>query len=124
MKWRWMKGRLPWYCSNLELIGWDNGQGLLWEKWSLVLFVTTINTITLEAFDFSFQPSVDAKKLRELATCSFVNLAENVVFLGPPRTGKTHLSIVLGLKTFVRHRFDCFSYKSLCGQVFLKKSND
>lgn len=53
---------------------------------------------TLESFDFSFQPSIEAKVIRELASCVFIERAENVVFLGPPGTGKTHLSVALGLK--------------------------
>jgi DNA replication protein DnaC len=53
---------------------------------------------TLESFDFSFQPSVDRKKLQELATCRFLEHGDNLVFLGPPGTGKTHLAIALGLK--------------------------
>lgn len=53
---------------------------------------------TLESFDFSFQPSIDPKTIRELATCSFINRAENLVLLGPPGTGKSHLSVALGLK--------------------------
>jgi DNA replication protein DnaC len=53
---------------------------------------------TLESFDFSFQPSLDRKKLQELATCRFIEHGDNVVFLGPPGTGKTHLAIALGLK--------------------------
>jgi hypothetical protein len=53
---------------------------------------------TLESFDFSFQPSVDRQKLQELATGRFIEHGENVVFLGPPGTGKTHLAIGLGLK--------------------------
>src|SRR5918999_3761482 len=53
---------------------------------------------TLESFDFSFQPSVDRKKLQELAACRFIEHGDNVVFLGPPGTGKTHLAIALGLK--------------------------
>jgi DNA replication protein DnaC len=52
---------------------------------------------TLESFDFSFQPSVDRKKLQELATCRFLEHGDNLVFLGPPGTGKTHLAIALGL---------------------------
>jgi DNA replication protein DnaC len=53
---------------------------------------------TLESFDFSFQPSVDRKKVQELAACRFIEHGDNVVFLGPPGTGKTHLAIALGLK--------------------------
>jgi DNA replication protein DnaC len=51
---------------------------------------------TLEEFEFKFQPSIDAKLVRELATGRFIAGAENVLMLGPPGVGKTHLAIALG----------------------------
>jgi hypothetical protein len=51
---------------------------------------------TLEEFDFKFQPSVDQKLVRELATGRFVAGAENVLLFGPPGVGKTHLAVALG----------------------------
>jgi DNA replication protein DnaC len=53
---------------------------------------------TLAQFDFAFQPSVDQKQVRELQTLRFVAEASNVVLLGPPGVGKTHLAIGLGLE--------------------------
>ncbi|HEU18633.1 MAG TPA: AAA family ATPase [Deltaproteobacteria bacterium] len=53
---------------------------------------------TLEQFDFAFQPSIDRKVIRELATLGFVDRAENIIILGPPGVGKTHLAIALGMK--------------------------
>lgn len=53
---------------------------------------------TLEQFDFSFQPGIDRKVIRELAGLRFVERNENVILLGPPGVGKTHLAIALGVK--------------------------
>jgi len=53
---------------------------------------------TIEAFDFSFQPSIDRKVVRELSGLAFVARAENGIFLGPPGVGKTHIAIALGVK--------------------------
>lgn len=50
---------------------------------------------TLDGFDFSFQPTLSERRLRELADLSFVRTCTNVIFLGPPGTGKTHLSLAL-----------------------------
>ena len=53
---------------------------------------------TLDTFDFSFQTSISKKKILELANLSFIDRKENVIFLGPPGVGKTHLGISLGVK--------------------------
>ncbi|EFG7322218.1 TPA: ATP-binding protein [Escherichia coli] len=53
---------------------------------------------TLEQFDFTFLPGIDRKVVRELAGLAFVERSENVILLGPPGVGKTHLAIALGVK--------------------------
>jgi DNA replication protein DnaC len=53
---------------------------------------------TLESFDFKFQPSIEVKVIRELATGRFIADADNVLLLGPPGVGKTHLAVGIGLK--------------------------
>ena len=55
----------------------------------------------LDQFDFSFQPSIDEKKIRELASLAFLERKENVILLGPPGVGKTHLAIALGVEAIV-----------------------
>ena len=57
---------------------------------------------TLDEFDYSFQPSVNKKQVARLASCAFVERAENVVLLGPPGAGKTHLAIGLGAEAAKR----------------------
>ena len=53
---------------------------------------------TIEDFDFSFQRSLKRDTLLHLGALDFVASRENVVFLGPPGTGKTHLAIGLGIR--------------------------
>jgi DNA replication protein DnaC len=53
---------------------------------------------TLEEFDFTFQRSVKRTLIQHLGQLDFLHGRENVVLLGPPGTGKTHLSIALGIR--------------------------
>ena len=48
-----------------------------------------------DQFDFAFQPSIDERQIRELRSLRFVHEDSNVIFLGPPGVGKTHLSVSL-----------------------------
>ena len=52
---------------------------------------------TLEEFDFTFQPSIKREQIESLAELSFLERKENVVLLGPPGVGKTHLAIALAI---------------------------
>lgn len=54
---------------------------------------------SLEDFDFSFQPSIDQNVIRDLRSLRFIHNCENVVLLGPPGVGKTHIAIGLAVDT-------------------------
>ncbi|HKY32957.1 MAG TPA: IS21-like element helper ATPase IstB [Candidatus Polarisedimenticolia bacterium] len=56
----------------------------------------------LDAFDFSYQPSLDKKQIQTLSTGHFIEHGDNLVILGPPGVGKTHLAVGLGLKAIER----------------------
>ena len=53
---------------------------------------------TFEGFDWTFQPRADRSKIEALATCAFVRQTENVLFMGPPGVGKSHLAVALAVK--------------------------
>jgi DNA replication protein DnaC len=52
---------------------------------------------SLDEFDFTFQPAINERQIRDLATLRFVEHAENILFLSPPGVGKTHLAVALGI---------------------------
>jgi DNA replication protein DnaC len=63
------------------------------------LVMARLSTIkTLAGFDFSFQPSLDKNRIMALAELKFIDRAEVLHLVGPPGTGKSHLSIALGVE--------------------------
>ncbi|MFH1728438.1 MAG: IS21-like element helper ATPase IstB [Pseudomonadota bacterium] len=56
----------------------------------------------IEGFDFNFQPSINQSQILDIATCSFMYKKENIIFLGKPGTGKTHLATSIGFKALLR----------------------
>ena len=50
---------------------------------------------SFEQFDYSFQPSIGERQIRELGTLRFIHEASNGILLGPPGVGKTHLAFGL-----------------------------
>jgi len=51
----------------------------------------------IEDFDFNFQPSIDKKIINDCLTCHFIKEKRNIIFIGNPGTGKTHLSIAIAI---------------------------
>jgi DNA replication protein DnaC len=73
---------------------------------------------SLDSFNFDAQPSLDRRAINELESLAFVERAENVVLLGPPGVGKTHLAIGLGMRALQRgHRVYFVSAQDLLDQI-------
>lgn len=78
---------------------------------------------TLEEFDFDFNPTIKKKEIMALSSVSFIHRAQNVLFVGPPGVGKSHLAISLGVIAI--HSGYTVLYKSAFDlvQELVEKSN-
>ncbi len=65
---------------------------------------------TMEDFDFAFNPSINKKQVFDLATCKFIREAKDLLLLGPPGTGKSHIAQAIGYQAIK------------CGMIVLYRS--
>jgi len=74
---------------------------------------------TIEEFDFSYQPSIDEERMKKLTDLSFIDRKENVLLLGPPGVGKSHLAIALAIKACMARYRVLFQHASdLVGYLY------
>jgi DNA replication protein DnaC len=78
----------------------------------------------LPGFDFA-DAQVDEALVRTLHCCQFIDSAENVVLIGGPGTGKTHLATAIGIQAIMHHhlRVRCFSSIELVNQLEIEKAS-
>ncbi len=77
---------------------------------------------TIDEFDFDFQSTIKKEKVKDLATTRFVENKENVLFLGNPGVGKTHLSVAIGIET-AKKRYSTYFITANELLMNLKKAN-
>lgn len=84
------------FLDNLlekEIVYKEDGRLARWMQQARFPFKKTIRD-----FDFSFQPSIKRSDITDLLTCRYVQRGRNIIFLGQPGVGKTHLSVSLGIE--------------------------
>jgi len=73
---------------------------------------------TLDTFDFQAQPSIEAKRVRELMVGEYMDRHENVLLVGNSGTGKTHLASALGFAACMQgHKVRFFTVKALVNHL-------
>ena len=90
------------------------------------------NHKTIEEYNFNYQPNLNKKEIYNLATCEFIRNKENIAFIGPSGTSKTHLSIAIGINAISQGYSVLFTtvnqmleelYMSRADNSYMKKIN-
>lgn len=80
---------------------------------------------SLEEYQFNLQPTLNKRFIYNLATCEFVRKKENVAFIGPPGTGKSHLAISLGVKAISQGYNVLFTtVNSMLEELYLSRADN
>ena len=75
-------------------------------------------------YDFAFQPDLDKKLISELMSCRFIDEKKNIVFMGKPGTGKTHLANAIGLEAIKQGRKVIFTHvNDMIEKLFASKAD-
>ncbi len=79
---------------------------------------------TFDNYDFAYQPELDKKLISELMSCRFINEKKNIVLMGKPGTGKTHLANAIGLEAIKQGRKVLFTHvNQVIEQLYASKAD-
>lgn len=78
----------------------------------------------IEDFDFSFQPDMDRRSVSDFATCQFIAQRKNIIFIGKPGVGKSHISVGIAIKALLKGYSVLFTQVSEMLQVLHQSKAD
>ena len=87
------------YIEFMELLIEDEYVNRMANSFGKRLNKSKINTQkSIDDFDFNYQPKLNKQQIMDIASCRFINENKNIVFMGKPGVGKTHLANAIGIE--------------------------